>query len=265
MTCGCVIFAYDGDIAYGPQAVLAARLVKKYLKIPVTLITNQSTASKTDIDSFDSVIYSEITDTKNYRILSGQQITFKNTNRGSVYDLTPYDRTLVIDSDFLVFSSRLKEYLNTNYDFMICEQMHDLVPGRPGSKVRFNPSSLDMLWATNIIFNKTPEVESLFGLVEHIRENWYWYSALYKFNPERFRNDYAFTVASHMMGDKFHRSLPSPILFNDRDKLVKISDTGLSWVAGDQNQLIKTSGQDIHMMNKFDLLDNIDKLMELTK
>jgi len=46
---------------------------------------------------------------------------------------------------------------------------------------------------------------------------------------------------------------------------VKISDTGLSWVAGDQNQLIKTSGQDIHMMNKFDLLDNIDKLMELTK
>jgi hypothetical protein len=265
MTCGCVIFAYDGDIAYGPQAVLSARLVEKYLEIPVTLITNQSTASKTDLSSFDSVIYSEMPDTKNYRTLSGKQISFKNTNRSSVYDLTPYDRTLVIDSDFLVFSSRLKQYLNTNYDFMICEQMHDLVPGRPGSKVRFNLSSLDMLWATNIIFNKTPEVESLFGLVEHIRENWNWYSSLYKFNPERFRNDYAFTVASHMMGDNFHVGLPSPILFNDRDALVKISDTGLSWIVGDQNQLVKTSGQDIHMMNKFDLLDNLDQLMELTK
>jgi len=265
MTCGCVIFAYDGDIAYGPQAVLAARLVKKYLEIPITLITNESTASKTDLSSFDSVIYSELSDVPNYRILAGQQIAFKNTNRSSVYNLSPYDRTLVIDSDFLVFSDRLKSYLNTNYDFMICEEMHDLVPGRPGSKVRFNSGSLDMLWATNIIFNKSPEVEAMFDLVEHIRENWYWYSALYKFNAERFRNDYAFTVASHMMGDHFHIGLPSPVLFNDRDKLVKISDTGLTWVGGDQNQLVKTSGQDIHMMNKFDLLDNIDQLMELAK
>jgi hypothetical protein len=264
MTCGCVIFAYDGDIAYGPQAILAARLVKKYLQIPVTLITNESTASKIDISTFQSVIYSEITDSNNFRLLAGKKISFKNTNRSSVYDLTPYDRTLVIDSDFLVFSTRLKEYLNSDYDFMICDSMCDLLPERTGSKVQFDPSSLDMLWATNIIFNRTPEVEALFGLVEHIRENWSWYSALYKFNSERFRNDYAFTVASHMMGDQFHKPLPSPILFNDQDKLVKISDQGLSWVVGPLNQLIKTSGQDIHMMNKFDLLDNLDRLMELT-
>jgi hypothetical protein len=261
---GCVIFAYDGDIAYGPQAVLAARLVKKHLQIPVSLITDQSTASRIDLEVFESVIYSPLPETQNSRMLAGQRVAFKNTNRSSVYFLTPYERTLVIDSDFLVFSDRLKTYLDSNYDFMICESMHDLCPGRPGSKVQFDPSSLDMLWATNIIFNKTAEVETLFGLVDHIRDNWQWYSSLYKFNWERFRNDYAFTVASHMMGDNFHTALPSPILFNDQDQLIKISQNGLSWITGHQNQLVKTHGQDIHMMNKFDLMDNLDRLMELT-
>jgi hypothetical protein len=262
MTCGCVIFAYDGDIAYGPQAVLAAKLVKKYLDIPVTLITDIVTASAIDRSIFESIVYTNVNDS-NKRVLAGKEISFKNGNRHSVYHLTPYDRTLVIDSDFLVFSTRLKEYLNSNYDFMICESMKDLHPTRQGGHVRFDPASLDMLWATNIIFNKTPEVEALFDLVEHIKDNWRWYGSLYKFDTRRFRNDYAFTVACHMMVD-FHTALPSPVLFNDRDQLIKVSDQGLSWIVGMENFLIKTTDQDVHMMNKFDLLDNLDKLTELS-
>jgi hypothetical protein len=267
MNQGCCIFAFDGDIDYGPQAVLAANLVKKHLNIPVSLITDTDTLEKIDTTIFDKIIITSVDDSKNARMLSGKNIAFKNINRNKIYDLTPYDRTLLIDSDFLIFSNRLTNYLDSNYDFMMCETMKDLCPNRYGSNFSFSPQSLHMLWATNIIFNKTPENKILFDLVDHIRENWIWYGTLYQFDTRRFRNDYAFTVACHIMGgfgaEKYYVALPSPILFNDRDSLVKITNTGLTWVAGDQNILVKTKDQDIHMMNKIELLEKIQALDRL--
>ena len=119
--------------------------------------------------------------------------------------------------------------------------------------------------------DKTKEVEILFNLIEHIRDNWIYYSALYKFNSARYRNDYAFSIACHIMGghglDKFYTELPAPILFTDKDKLVKISECGsLTFLMSfNEGRLAKTHGQDIHMMNKYDILDNIDELMELSR
>lgn len=267
MTQGCCIFAYDGDIDYGIQAVLAAKLVKKHLGIPVSLITDHNTAKRVNHSVFDQVIIEAAEEDNNTRILSGKTIAFKNLNRNKIYNLTPYDRTLLIDSDFLVFSNRLKPYLDSNYDFMICENMKDLCPSRSGSVVSFSPASLHMLWATNIIFNKTPVNKILFDLVEHIRENWEWYGTLYQFDTRRFRNDYAFTVACHIMSgfgvEQYYTALPSPLLFTDRDLLAKVTKNGLTWVTGDQNILVKTQNQDVHMMNKIELLENIDTFFNL--
>lgn len=273
---GCIIFAYNGHIDYGSQAVLAAGLVIKHLNIPVSLITDQSTLGKIGNPSiFEHVIIQENKSANTRNLHNGPdvitKIDFNNTNRSSVYKLTPYDRTLVIDSDFLVFSSRLTTYLDCDQDFLICSSMQDLYPNRPGSSVLLAPSSIPMLWATNMIFNKTKEVEILFNLIEHIRDNWIYYSALYKFNSARYRNDYAFSIACHIMGghglDKFYTELPAPILFTDKDKLVKISECGsLTFLMSfNEGRLAKTHGQDIHMMNKYDILDNIDQLTDLSR
>jgi len=266
MTTGCVIFAFDGDIAYGPQAVLAAGLVKKHLNIPVTLVTDSKTLDATDVGVFDGLIVTTV-ETDNTRTLAGKTISFKNTNRSSAYELSPYDRTLVIDSDFLVQSSCLKPYLEADRDFMICEGMNDMLGNSLGA-LMLDPASIPMLWATNIIFNKTPEVKALFELVDHVRENWSYYGALYKFDTRRFRNDYAFSVACHTMGgfglDKFYTALPSPIIFTDKDEILQVKDQTLTVLMCGET-LVKTQGQDIHYMNKFDLLDKLPKLMELVK
>lgn len=268
MTTGCVIFAYNGDIDYGSQAVLAARLVIKHLKIPVTLITDIETFDKVGTSVFEKVIvYSE--NSENTRVLDGKVIAFKNSTRSSAFELSPYDRTLVIDSDFLVFSNRLLAYLESNNDFMICPGMNDLHPNRTGHHVLLHPASIPMVWATNIIFNKTPEVKTLFNLVDHIRENWEYYGALYKFDTRRFRNDYAFSIACHTLGgygvDKFYTNLPEPILITDKDQILKISKEGsITAILGEQDSVvIKTQGQDIHMINKTDLLNHLSQLEEL--
>jgi hypothetical protein len=263
MTVGCIIFAYDGDVLYGPQAVLAAKLVIKHLGIPVSLVTDSRTLG--DIKEptlFEHVFIQEIGPTTNTRVLAGNVVVWKNANRSSAYDISPYDRTLVIDSDFLVLSDRLKTYLDSDRDFMICPNMKDLHPTRTGSRVVLNPASVPMLWATNIIFNKTAEVESIFKLVEHIKDNWEYYGALYKFNTKRFRNDYAFSVACHAIGNDVYTALPEPIWFNDKDMLVKIDTRSFTFLTED-GMLLKSSGQDIHMMNKYDLLENLDKIAEL--
>lgn len=273
---GCLIFAYNGQLDYGSQAILAAKLVIKNLNLPVSLVTDQATLlSLSDSAVFEHIIIQENVGANKRNLHNGpeisNQIDFKNSNRSSAYELSPYDRTLVIDSDFLVLSNVLRPYLDCDHDFLICSGMKDMYPNRPGSNVLLNPSSIPMLWATAMVFNKTPEVNTLFQLVDHIKENWNYYSALYKFNAERFRNDYAFSVACHLMGgfgvDKFYIDLPAPILFTDKDKLIKVSNDGSLTVLLSFNKdlLVRTYNQDIHMMNKYDILVNIDQLTELTK
>jgi hypothetical protein len=68
--------------------------------------------------------------------------------------------------------------------------------------------------------------------------------------------------------DQYYIALPSPILFNDQDSLVgkkavekTIAKKDLTWIVGEQNILVKTQNQDIHMMNKLDLLKKIDTFL----
>jgi hypothetical protein len=278
MTQGCLIFAYNGQIDYGSQAVLAAQLVKKYLGIPVCLVSDSKTVNALKVvpgSVFEYVITQDVKSNNTRLLYNGpdekQSIDFKNINRNSAYDLTPWDRTLLIDSDFLVFSNRLKQYLDSDRDFMICPAMKDICVERTNGPVLLHSASIPTLWATNIIFNKTPEVKMLFDLVEHIKDNWEYYGALYKFDTRRFRNDFAFSVACHIMSgyglDKFYTDLPAPVWATDQDKLVKVGDDGnlVFLVPHLEGRVIRSKGQDIHLMNKFDMLDNIEQLTELAK
>jgi len=257
---------------------LAAKLVKKYLGIPTCLVTDSKTVASLKVDPkevFEYVISKDV-ESNNTRLLyngpeTKQSIDFKNVNRSSAYDLSPWDRTLLIDSDFLVFSDRLKQYLNSDRDFMICPAMKDICAERSQGPVLLHTASIETLWATNIIFNKTPEVQILFELVEHIKEHWEYYGALYKFDTRRFRNDFAFSIACHIMSgyglDKFYTNLPAPVWTTDQDKLVKVGADGnlVFLVPHLEGRVIRSKGQDIHIMNKYDILDNIDQLNELAR
>jgi hypothetical protein len=278
MTQGCLIFAYNGQIDYGSQAVLAARLVKKHLSIPTCLVTDSNTINSLSVDPktvFEYVIVQDIESNNTRMLYNGPDekklIDFKNVNRSSAYDLSPWDRTLLIDSDFFVFSDRLLQCLNADRDFMICPAMKDICAERHRGPVLLNSASIEMVWATNIIFNKTPEVKIIFDLVDHIKSNWEYYGALYKFDTRRFRNDFAFSIACHIMSgyglDKCYTELPAPMWSTDQDKLVKVGSDGnlVFLVPHKEGRVIRSKGQDLHMMNKQDILDNIKQLTELAQ
>lgn len=274
---GCLLFAHNGDIDYGSQAVLAAVLVKKYLKVPVSLVSDYQTIK--DINSkfknlpFDSIIEIDKPNNANQRRLYDQQsknyklFSFINGNRYSAYNLTPYDRTLVIDTDFLVFSDSLSKYWDSN-EFFITPNMLSLHDDNIENKV--GPYSIDMVWATNIIFSKNEETKIFFDLIEFIRQEYYYYSNLYEFHPGQYRNDFVFSIACHIMSghgvDPWHKELPIPLFFDDRCEILKIKDNGdITFLIEKQDKhiLARSCQQDVHIMNKSSLLDNLDQLLKL--
>lgn len=272
MTQGCLLFAHNGAIDYGSQAVLAARLAIKHLGVPVSLVTDQATLDSISLPlPFDKIILTPKPNTTNWRYLSNgdtsESVEFINSNRASAYDLTPYDRTLLIDTDFLILSNTLNKYWNDASDFLITDRMIDLTYlGQAQTDYVISPYSINMLWATNIMFTKNHNTQLIFDMVEHVKDNYLYYSRLYDFSPIQYRNDFAFSIACHTLGN--YGILPSPIFIRDVDLLVKIDKTQLLFLLKDYNKqdnylLLKTQGQDIHFMNKRNLLDNLDSLLEL--
>ena len=110
MTVGALLFAFDSEIKYTKLAVECAKRIKQYLDIPVTLVTN----IKLDTDIFENQILVTKPDGKNKRYWTdtGAVTSWYNFGRNSAIDLTPYDRTLLIDIDYIVNSNTLLSLLN---------------------------------------------------------------------------------------------------------------------------------------------------------
>jgi hypothetical protein len=285
MSNGVILFAYNSrQVDYVKLSLLAGKLAKKNLKVPVSLITDTATldwAKQSGIfdslnETFQHIIIDEVDATSNYRILHDgdkqDKVPFKNKTRFRVWDLTPYDRTLLIDSDFLIFTDTLSNFWNIDQDFLISPMIKDINDtDRMTHFDRYiSEVGVQLLWATTIMFTKNENTKMIFDFVGYISENYDMYSEIYRFDNRTYRNDVSFSLANHILqgfinSDEYF--LPPILSTIDKDILVGIND------AEKLNFLIKQSGQylatsvdrlDIHVMNKQSIIRNFDKLMELS-
>jgi hypothetical protein len=265
------------------MSVISGGLAKKYLNVPASLITDISTinwmkdSGISDIANkiFEHTIIDNNPQTNNsrklYDGLDNTVVPFLNFNRSSAWDLTPYDRTLLIDSDFLIFSNRLSEYWNVDSDLMIGESIKDIYDtGRIGYHDRYiSDVGIKLYWATTVMFTKNEKTKIFFDLVTHIKNNYQYYADTYRFDSKQFRNDIAFSVVKHILNG-FEQSntedLPPVLTLLDRDVLCSVNKklTVLVSPKLDSNFCAAaTSGIDIHVMNKQSIIRNKDALLEL--
>ena len=106
---GILIYAFNNtNINYFRQAVWCADRVSKYLALPVTIVTDE--ASIGDTKHTHNIIISRA-ESGGYRVFNpsirSQADIWYNGNRFQSYDLSPYDQTIVIDSDYIVCSDQL--------------------------------------------------------------------------------------------------------------------------------------------------------------
>ena len=247
MTRGVLIFAQNNsEIDYAKISLYAAQRVEQFLNVPVSLVTDSKDwllqSQPTAKFVFDRIITinSDTSQTKKFYdgTLSGKTLTWKNLSRSDCYELTPYDETLVIDSD----------YINSSFKYL-------------------NQTSIPFYWATAFYFKKSTANRAFFDIVKYIKSNWSYYRSLYNIDSVVFRNDFAFSIAIHMMGKEFVNPLPGKMNYTlDRDVLLNIKDSALQFLVEKKNYsgeyvATRTNNLDMHVMNKYSLTRYIETVL----
>ncbi len=250
---GALIFAYNNDtFDYIKIAEVAAHLVRKHLQIPVALVTDTQIVSA----AFDKIIIEQQVGT-NSRLFKlptkTVRVDWKNKGRWGALELSPYERTLLIDADYLVRTDYLKTVLDNSVEFACYKTAYDVMhKGKLDADRTLSTAGLDMWWATVVVFDKHSEkAQLIFYLWQLVAENWEYYSKLYNFKASVFRNDFALSIAVHMatgMCTGASAAIPLGIpTLSSTDTIIRV-DADRIVVADDEHR--NAVYTDLHVMNK---------------
>lgn len=264
---GVLLFAHNNEkINYGLMAYWQARRIRKHLGVGASIVADQSTVDSMDAirsnwrDSFDCVIIQEspATQTKRYGS-ADNQLTFHNLDRLSAWDLTPYEETIVMDTDIVIQTSTLSKLWGLNDDLVICDTSTDLY-GNVNEEFKWvSECSIKFYWATVFFFRKTAETELFFKECKRIKENYSWLSFVYELPNGPVRNDFIWSIAAHEL-DHSIPTIPFNLLHsNFEDRIIDMNDQTVKFLT--PTGLCKIN-QDVHVFNKFDLLDQIKKELQ---
>lgn len=187
---GVLLFAHNNThYDYYAMAKHCAYRVKHFLNLPVTLITDKETFND-DVDHiFENVLFVEPNTDNQIR-----NKTWINKGRHRAYELSPYDKTLLLDVDYVINSYQLL----TLFDFVtdICAHNSVQYVNYYEYKQEFLSSySHQTFWATVICFNKSNKSKQVFECMEMIENNFNHYGKIHNFLPNQYRNDYSLTLA----------------------------------------------------------------------
>jgi hypothetical protein len=186
---GVVVFAFNTDqVDYVKIADQTSRLIKRHLKLPVTIITDPAADPKF---AYDRVIRIASTE-GNTRTLHGKTMEWRNFGRYTAYELSPYDQTILLDTDYMVLDNSLLKLFAGDMDYQLMHASHN--PDRT-IDTSMGPMSLDFVWATVVVFRKSSYTEQFFNLVGRIQQNYGYYKNLFNASGN-YRNDYAFAMAN---------------------------------------------------------------------
>ena len=284
MTAGVLFFAYNNDLVdYIKQAIYNAKLVKKHLNLPVAIVTDSVNYLEKTYPWYKKYVDYVIPKGTGQNTFSkkhyyaGEHFStmaeWKNVNRFDAYNLSPFDTTIVLDTDYLISNDNFLKVLDQDDDLFIYKDSYDISLTRniPGFQ-RISDDTLDFYWATVLIFKKTERTKRLFKLVELIREHYHYFRTLYRIPLKTFRNDFAFSIAIHILNGytitDWPKILPGKMLYSSpEDDLLTIKDEKYTFVVGnkfrrDKVNVVTLTGSNIHVMNKLHLNELIDKEFE---
>jgi hypothetical protein len=124
-----------------------------------------------------------------------------------------------------------------------------------------------MYWATVIYFKKSPEANSVFDMMKMIQDNYNHYGKIYGFRPAPYRNDYAVSIALQAVyGHTIPTSVEIPWNLVNVEFDTNIEMCNNEWTIKFERTVdtktkyfkITTSGQDLHVLNKDELMRIID-------
>ena len=279
----------NADMDYGRMSVCCALSIKTNLKHnSVTVVMDkwtkewveQTIPSEVLSKCFDRIIISE------EKFKSGKRrhydtpwvnfkAQFNNQSRTLTYDYSPYDETILLDIDYLVMNDSFDSVWGNNEDILINKNVIDLKGNTFGdiTDQRLSSHGVPMYWATVVYFKKSPFAKAFFDLIEYVKDEYNFFQFLYGFKPGFYRNDFAFSVAVHVMNGYINKGIkPFPddtlVMSYQKDSIAKIFDSDdilfLSHNVDEpwKNTLVRHKGVNIHIMNKRELLRMSEQYIE---
>jgi len=277
------------NLNYGKLAVCCALSIKTHLKHNhTTIIMNEnakkwmynSVSEKVIRTAFDNIIIAkEKFISKKRTHFDSPWHTFKsdfdNQNRVLSYQYSPYNETILIDSDYILMNNDFDNIWGCNEDILMNHKTVDLQNNEFELKdKRISNHGIPMCWATAVYFKKSLLAKSFFELVDYIREEYNFFQFLYGFKYGIYRNDFVFSIALHILNGfttQGIKSLPQDTMVSSyqKDKIAKIINTNEiifhsyhpkePW----KITLVNAKGFNVHIMNKKELLKNSDKFIKL--
>ena len=286
---GVCFFVYNNtQLDYVDLLMLAARYVKEYLKLPVCMITDNGTynwmlesQSESDIDTY--IDYIKITNDefkdnlRTHKDSPWSEFTaqFQNSNKHKIWEYSPFEQTLLMDTDYIVKNDFLLQSFNNPGVSMYNNAVSTRNDPPHRNEVLLYPSGIKMWWSTVVYFDRSEFSKMFFDLWEHVADNYEFYQFLYNFPGGLFRTDYCVSIAVHILNgmeesttiDNFD-DMPMHYISQD-DDIIDINNKqdwiclGCDQKENWKNILIKHSNLDLHVMNKRALLRMKPKIVEM--
>jgi hypothetical protein len=180
MTTGALIFARNNEHTdYVAMAHWSAQNIQRHLGIPTHIVTDDNR-----------------TDSGQRNLADLGKVTWHNTNRMDAYALSPWDRTLVLDADYVVATDQLRNVIDCDADFLAHRWAYDVTGNNNFEGLNyFGDVGMPMWWATVMVFNKSQNAKLIFDTMAMIRDNWAHYRNIYKISKPTYRNDHALSIA----------------------------------------------------------------------
>lgn len=248
MTIGALLYAFDSEIKYTKIAIECATRIKQYLNIPVTLVTDCAV----DNDIFDKEIVVQRPTSINYKQWQDSDTTTKwyNAGRSNALALTPYDKTLLVDIDYMINSDVLSNLLKSTQPFHAHNTVQPIEKNRTLVET-FGIQNTPMWWATVVVFDKSQFSKDVFQMWQMVEKNYQHYADIFQFDSRKFRNDFALSIALLVANGNTvpeQCNIPWPLVNIDPKIQVTLEDD-LWWIQHTTRRFY-TKNQDLHVMGK---------------
>lgn len=261
---GALLFAFNTDeVNYFEMAVATAKRIQHFLKLPVSVVTDEGN----DDPIFDNIIYAT-SDRSNTK----EQKLWLNKGRWQAYELSPYDETLLLDTDYMVNSDKLLAIFDFYDDLCYHNRTTFLAKAIEGQE-QLGKYGYDAAWATVIVFRKTERVKHMFDCIKMVQDNYQHYNQLFGFYSNSYRNDYGLAIASRIINGQTvdpQEIIPWDLVHVKKDVIVynKTDDefnTEYMMVADhedvllDKKEYIYVKDMDFHMLNKENYMELVSE------
>lgn len=291
---GFLYYAHNtSDLNYLKITICSALTGKHYIPdFNATVVTDKNSLShlnnkeKNILNNlFNNVIIKDVPPSNNKRILyNGTECLGKmiwlNGTRPNAYIDSPYQETILLDGDFIfqndllynLWGSQtpLKMYKDVlpAYNFSMIQQKTN-----DHSHKNVGKFTIPMYWATVTYFNRDNFSKTFFELLTHIRDGYTYYQKYFQMYDQTYRNDYAFSIALHIMNGYRIPSkeweIPFPmVLIDPRDYVYRIDKGQTKFLINTLKpnptyNFVNIQELSYHCMNKFSLYEKYDQFMEV--